>query len=80
MGSDAGSSVIHGGIGRREGSLGGMSDVGKTPGEEALRAVFKDFQESANAKIARICARPLVCAHFQTSLMSRIPIQHYQLH
>ncbi|WVF72479.1 hypothetical protein IAT40_007294 [Kwoniella sp. CBS 6097] len=66
-GSDAGSLF---GFSRRGGSIGGDdSDVvlGKTPGEEALRVVFKDFKESANQKVGRICSRPL---NTQPSLQS----------
>ncbi|WRT66978.1 uncharacterized protein IL334_003943 [Kwoniella shivajii] len=59
-GSDA---SVFGFASRRTGSVGGEdgSDVsfGKTPGEEALRVVFRDFKESANQKVGRICARPL---------------------
>jgi hypothetical protein len=34
--------------------------MGKTPGEEALRVVFREFKEAGNAKVLKICARPLV--------------------
>lgn len=62
LGSGSGSS-LHLGTGgyRRQGSLGGDEILeGKTPGEEALRVVFKEFKGVADAKIARICGRPLV--------------------
>jgi hypothetical protein len=46
---------------RRNGSIGGEDATeGRTPGEEAIRVVFRDFKEAANAKISKICARPLV--------------------
>ncbi|WWD15776.1 hypothetical protein CI109_100199 [Kwoniella shandongensis] len=60
-GSDAGS--VFGFTSRRTGSIGGEDSldtvIGKTPGEEALRVVFRDFRESANQKISRLWARPL---------------------
>ena len=60
------------------GSLGGDEVIlGNTPGEEALRMVFKDFRTSADGKIARICGRPLVSVSHSESasrpLMNRIP-------
>jgi hypothetical protein len=66
MGSDAGSTMMHaesssmGAAGRRAGNLGEAEELGAAPGEEALKAVFKDFKEAANEKLSRICARPLV--------------------
>ncbi|WWC61281.1 uncharacterized protein I303_103862 [Kwoniella dejecticola CBS 10117] len=58
MGSDA---SVFGFTSRRNNSMGGEEDMsfGKTPGEEALRVVFRDFREAANQKLSRICARPL---------------------
>jgi hypothetical protein len=38
-------------------------EMGRTPGEEATRAVFKEFEEAANGKISRICAKPLVSVY-----------------
>lgn len=49
---------------RRNASIGGDEVIlGNTPGEEALRMVFKDFRQSADGKVARICGRPLVSIH-----------------
>lgn len=47
---------------RRNESISGADEVilGNTPGEEALRMVFKDFRALADGKIARILGRPLV--------------------
>ncbi|WWC69609.1 uncharacterized protein I206_103552 [Kwoniella pini CBS 10737] len=58
MGSDT---SVFGFTSKRNGSIGGDEDLtlGKTPGEEALRVVFRDFREAANQKVSRICARPL---------------------
>ena len=62
MGSDAGS--FFGVPPRRQGSLGGEDGLdglnSKTPADEALRVVFREFKEAANQKLARLCARPLV--------------------
>ena len=60
-GSDAGSLF---GYSRRNGSIAGLDGIEEgdgilTAGEEALRVVWRDFRESADAKVARICARPL---------------------
>ncbi|WVQ77970.1 hypothetical protein IAT38_000051 [Cryptococcus sp. DSM 104549] len=58
-GSDAGSLF---GMTRRGGSIGGEDGdlgMGRTPAEEALRVVFREFREAANGKVARICGRPL---------------------
>jgi hypothetical protein len=57
MGSDAGSSMMYGRGGSTE------EEMGRTPGEEATRAVFKEFEEAANGKISRICAKPLVSVY-----------------
>ncbi|WWD01575.1 hypothetical protein V866_008520 [Kwoniella sp. B9012] len=63
MGSDA---SVFGFTSRRNGSIGGgmgedgsEMSFGKTPGEEALKVVFRGFREAANQKVSRICARPL---------------------
>lgn len=56
--SDAGSFLRNASI-----SGDGEESVVKTPAEEGLRVVFRQFSEAANQKIARICARPLVCIH-----------------
>ncbi|WVW83281.1 hypothetical protein I302_105300 [Kwoniella bestiolae CBS 10118] len=62
MGSDA---SVFGFTSRRNGSIGGGGEdgwdgaFGKTPGEEALKVVFRDLREAANQKVGRICARPL---------------------
>ncbi|WVO12730.1 hypothetical protein L204_100338 [Cryptococcus depauperatus] len=53
-GSDAGSY-----LGRRGLSIDLDEEFGRTPGEKALRAVFKEFREAAGGKVQRICARPL---------------------
>ncbi|EIW69507.1 hypothetical protein TREMEDRAFT_10419, partial [Tremella mesenterica DSM 1558] len=56
-GSESGSLF---GFGRRHGSIGEELETGpKTPADQAMRAVLRDFKESANAKISRICSRPL---------------------
>ena len=59
QGSDAGS--LFGGV-LRHGSIGGddfLDSAARTPADEALRAVFRDFKQAADAKVSRICARPL---------------------
>ncbi|KAK4689950.1 hypothetical protein P7C73_g153, partial [Tremellales sp. Uapishka_1] len=61
--AESASSVLrHGSIGGEEddGYTGGLGTLGRSPAEEALRVVFRDFQESADRKISRILARPLI--------------------
>lgn len=36
-----------------------LNMMGKSPADEAVRVVFREFREAANHKITRICARPL---------------------
>jgi hypothetical protein len=58
MGSDAGSTFA----GRQPGSMGAeeaLEMIGKSPADEALRVIFKEFREAANQKVTRLCARPL---------------------
>ncbi|ORY25725.1 putative cell polarity protein [Naematelia encephala] len=55
-GSEAGSFF---GFGRRHGSISEEDMLDRTPGEEALRIVYRNFADAANMKISRICARPL---------------------
>lgn len=64
-GNESGSAFQFGS--RRNGSIGGGDEasLGKTPGEEALRMIFKDFKASADAKIQRVCGRPLVSCPYK---------------
>jgi hypothetical protein len=43
---------------RRQGSISEEYE-GKAPLDEALRVIFNTFRDAANAKIARVCGRPL---------------------
>ena len=47
---------------RRHGSIGldGIEESTRTAGEEALAVVWREFRQGADAKVARICGRPLV--------------------
>ena len=82
MGGHSGSfSGVDGYGSRRNGSSGGDYDwatSAKTPSEEALRVVFRNFAEAANAKIARIYARPLVRPWSSFSLL-KLSLPKYDL-
>jgi hypothetical protein len=76
--------MFGGGFGpQRQGSASGedFDNFGKTPAEEALRVVFQEFRESAERKIKKLLAKPLVSVRCETLRLTSAELAgvHYRV-